>query len=27
LDVDGVEQRDGHSDFVGAFELFIAFYG
>ena len=26
LDIDGVEQRGGHFDFVGAFEFIIAFY-
>jgi hypothetical protein len=27
LDIDGIEKRDGHPDFVSALELFIAFYG
>lgn len=27
LQIDGIEQGDGHSDFVGALEFFIAFYG
>ncbi len=27
LDIDGIEQRDDHPDFIGALELFIAFYG
>jgi hypothetical protein len=27
LDIDGIEQGDGHPDFVGALEFFIAFYG
>ena len=27
LDIDGIEQRDGHFDFIGALEFFIAFYG
>jgi hypothetical protein len=27
VDIDGIQQRDGHSDFIGALEFFIAFYG
>ena len=27
LDIDGIKQRDGGFDFVGAFELFTALYG
>lgn len=26
-DIDGIEERDGHPDFIGSLELFIAFYG
>jgi hypothetical protein len=26
LDIDGIQQGDGHSDFIGAFEFLIAFY-
>lgn len=27
LNIDGIQQRDGHLDFIGAFEFLIVFYG